>query len=252
MNNGFQGFQMGDRLKNILLYLLTAAASFFFGLFVLDQVILPQLAGGKILVEVPALEEIPLSQARKLCQEAGLLLSVRGETYNDEVPAENILKQEPDPGIVVKQGRNVYVLVSLGPEIVRVPRVEGLTLRQAKILIERSRLVLGEVKRQGDPAVGRDRVLEVEPKGGTALPKGTELRLVVSDGVPKVEVPAVIDNTLEQAREIIERAGLRLGAATYKYNRYIPEGRVLDQSPLERAMVDVGTEVNLVLSTNVR
>ena len=107
---------MRETLRNRLLYLLTAVASFFFGLFVLDQIILPQLAGGKMLVEVPALEGFSLSQARKLCREAGLLLTIRGETYNDDKPAESILKQEPDPGIVVKQGRKVFVLVSLGPE----------------------------------------------------------------------------------------------------------------------------------------
>ena len=152
----------------------------------------------------------------------------------------------------MKQGRKVYVLVSLGPEIVNVPRVEGLTLRQAKILIERSRLVLGEVHRQSEETVSRDRVIQVEPPGGTALPRGAELKLIVSDGVPRIEVPSVIDRTLEQAGAILESAGLRVGVVTYKYNRFIAEGRVLDQSPLERAVVDKDTMVNLVLSTTVR
>ena len=239
-------------LKNSFLYLLTAVISFLFGLFVLDQIILPHLAGGKMRIEVPAIEGLPLSRARTLCREAGLLLSVRGETYNDEIPPESILKQEPETGIVVKQGRRVYVLVSLGPEIVSVPRVEGLTLRQARILIERSRLVLGEVERRSDDTVSRDRVIQVEPPGGTALPRGVELRLVVSDGVPRVEVPSVIDKTLEQAREILENAGLRVGVVTYKYNRFIAQGRVLDQSPLERVLVEKDTGVSLVISTTVR
>jgi len=243
---------VNETLKNSLIYLLTAVASFFFGLFVLDQIILPYLSGGKIQVEVPALEGLSLSQARKLCREAGLLMTVRGETYHDKIPSESILKQEPDAGIVVKQGRKVYVLVSLGPEIVSVPRVEGLTLRQAEILIERSSLVLSEVSRQSDETIGRDRVLRMEPPGGTALPKGAEVKLVVSDGVPRVEVPSVIDKTLEQAREIIESSGLRVGLVSYKYNRFIADGRVLDQSPLERAVVERDTSVDLVLSTSVR
>ena len=243
---------MLERVKNILIYFLTAVISFFVGLFVLDQIILPNLAGGRVLVEVPALENLSQTKARELCREAGLVLAVRGETYNDEVPADNILKQEPDPGIVVKQGRKVYVLVSLGPEIVNVPRVEGLTLRQAEILIERSRLVLGETSRQSDPAVGRDRVIQVQPPGGTALAKGAAVSLVVSDGVPKIEVPSVIDKTFEQARAILENAGLGLGTVTYKYNRFIPEGRVLDQSPLEKALVNEGTQVELVISSSIR
>jgi eukaryotic-like serine/threonine-protein kinase len=243
---------MHSKLKNSLFYLITAVASFFFGLFILDQVILPQLTGGKLQVEVPALENIQLVQARKLCQEAGLVLTVRGETYNDAVPADHILKQEPDPDIVVKQGRKVYVLVSLGPEIVNVPRVEGLTLRQAEILIERSRLLVKEVSRSSDASVGRDRVLQIDPSGGTALPKGAGVSLVVSDGVPRVEVPSVIDKTFEEASQIIESLGLKVGSVTYKYNRFIPQGRVLDQSPLERAIVEEETSVNLVFSTNVR
>jgi len=37
---------------------------------------------------------------------------------------------------------------------------------------------------------------------------------------------------------------------SYKFNRYLPADRVIDQQPLERTPVEKGTRVNLVLSSS--
>ncbi|MEA1997147.1 MAG: PASTA domain-containing protein, partial [Gemmatimonadota bacterium] len=227
---------MNIKFKTSLVYLVTAAVSFFFGLFVLDQVILPQLVGGQREIEVPDMEGVKLDLARIACEEKGLSLAVRGETYHEMVEARCVIKQDPEPGVTVKRGRQIFVVVSLGREIVEVPRVEGLTRRQATILIERSRLDVSKIITQSDEEVPAGRVIEVDPKGGTALASGGRVVLYVSEGARKVKVPSVIDKDLEEARESIEEAGLSLGNVSSKYS-YIPEGRVIDQLPLEYTTV---------------
>lgn len=239
---------MKGRIRTLIVYLFTAAFSFLLGLFILDQVILPHLTGVQQESPVPSLEGRSLSDARQICAESGLGLSVQGETYHPSIPASNVMKQDPEAGTLVKPGRQVYVLVSLGPEMVTVPHVNNLTLRQAQILIERNLLKVGEIRTVSDPRVARGRVIEISPPAGEALPHGGSVFLTVSEGVEQVRVPAVIDKPLEEAGNILDAAGLKVGTVSRQFNRFIPEGRVIDQSPLERAQVNVGTAVDLVVS----
>ncbi|MCE5270484.1 PASTA domain-containing protein [bacterium] len=239
---------MKGRLRSFLVYTLTAVFSFFLGLFILDQVILPQITGGKEEVEVPKLEGMSLDEGRSLCRGQGLELIVQGETYHASVPASHIMKQDPEAGAMVKRGRQVYVLSSLGPETVTVPPVGGLTLRQAQILIERGMLKVAAVHRRPDSRVARDRVIEVQPAEGSPLPWGGAVELTVSDGVEQLRVPSLIDKPLQEAESTLNAAGLRLGRVSYQQNSFIPAGRVLDQAPLERAIVNSGAAVDVVVS----
>jgi serine/threonine-protein kinase len=152
--------------------------------------------------------------------------------------------------MVVKQGRGIQVILSRGPEMVNVPHVEGLTRRQASILVERNFLQVENVLTTGDADVARGRVVQVDPPPGTLLPKGSQVVLTVSEGAQKVRVPSLIDLTVEQARETLEEEGLQIGEVTFRFNRYLPAGKIIDQHPLERTPVERGGKVDVVVSSS--
>ena len=241
---------MRDKLKSFLIYVLTAVVSFFFGLFILDQVILPQLTGAGRRAEVPVLTGMGEGAALAACQQAGLALEVQGETYSGEMEAGLVLDQDPEAGLTVKQGRGVYVILSRGPEMVTVPHVVGLTQRQAAILIENNFLAVEQVNTTVNASIARGRVVEVDPPPGSVLPKGAALTMVVSQGTQKIRVPSLIDKTVEEARKILTDAGLAIGEVAFRINRYLPPGRVIDQHPLERTPVARDTEVDVVVSSS--
>ncbi len=243
---------MGDKLKNLLIYALTAAVSFFFGLFILDQVILPQLTGAGRESEVPELLGKSRDQAAAACRDAGFGFEVHGETYSSSVGAGRVLDQDPEQGMVVKQGRGIYVILSKGREMVGVPHVVGLTRRQASILIENNFLVVDSVLSASDANMARGRVVAVEPPPGTSLPKGSRVTLSVSEGARKVRVPSLIDKSVDEARAILRGAGLAIGKVSFRYNRYLSAGRIIDQHPLERTPVEPGVTVDVVVSTTSR
>lgn len=243
---------MGNKLRSLLIYVLTAAVSFFFGLFILDQVILPQLTGAGREAEVPELDGMSFEEANAACRDVGLLLEVKGETYSNRIEGGMVLDQDPDPGLTVKQGRSVYVIMSKGPEMVTVPHLVGLTRRQAEILIENNFLSIDTVLTVSDAAVGRGRVVASDPEPGSPLPKGTAVKLTLSEGTPKIPVPSLIDKSLDEAREILTGSGLKIGDISYRFNRYLPEGKVIDQHPLERTPVASQTKVDLVVSRSRR
>ena len=189
-----------------------------------------------------------LDEAKALCGESGLTVTVQGKTYHPVIPEDGVMKQEPEAGTMVKTGRQVYVLVSLGPEMVTVPHVKNLTLRQAQILVERNSLQVAEIAYRSSQEVPKGRVLDISPPTDEKLPHGTAVILTVSEGTEQVSVPTVIDKPLEEAGNILTAAGLKVGKVTFRENRFIPEGHVIDQSPLEREEVSTGAAVNLVVS----
>ncbi len=241
---------MVNKFKSLLIYTLTAAVSFFFGLFILDQVILPQLTGVGLESEVPVLAGKSREQAAAICQGANLGLEVHGETFSPHVPAGHVLDQDPEQGLVVKQGRSVYVILSKGQEMVGVPHVIGLTSRQAAILIENNFLVVDSVLAAADARMARGRIVAVTPPPGTPLPKGSLVTITVSEGARKVRVPSLIDKSVDEARAILQDAGLSLGEVSFRYNRYLTAGRVIDQHPLERTPVESGVAVDVVVSSS--
>ena len=243
---------MSTKLKSLFIYVLAAAVSFFFGLFILDQVILPQLTGVGLESEVPVLAGESREDAAAICQGANLGLEVHGETYSASIPAGHVLDQDPEQGLVVKQGRSVYVILSKGPEMVGVPHVVGLTSRQAEILIENNFLVVDSVLSAADAKTARGRIVSVIPSPGTFLPKGSMVTLTVSEGAQKVRVPSLIDKSLNEARAILQDAGLSLGEVSFRFNRYLPAGRVIDQHPLERTPVELGVTVDVVVTNSIQ
>lgn len=241
---------MNGKLKSFLIYLLTAAISFCFGLFILDQVILPQLTGAGRESVVPEMVGLSHRDAESACRDAELMLEVQGETYSADSPEGYVLDQDPEAGLSVKQGRSVYVILSRGPEMVVVPHVKGLTRRQAEILIERNFLLVDTVSTVTDPATTQGRVVAITPEPGTMLPKGAQVSMVVSEGTPKIRVPSLVDKTIDEAREILAGTGLTMGEVAFRYNRFLTAGTIIDQHPLEHTPVEQGSRVDVVISSS--
>ena len=81
-----------------------------------------------------------LSEALDRLRTVGLDLEVRSFRYSQEVPENRIVRQSPEPGRIVKAGRGVGVVLSRGPERHPTPDVRGLSLEDARILLEEAGL----------------------------------------------------------------------------------------------------------------
>lgn len=68
------------------------------------------------------------------------------------------------------------------------------------------------------------------------------------DPANKVIVPRLIGQPVEEARNMINEAGLYLGNVSFEYHRSAPEDQVISQTPAIGATVNRGSAVHLVLS----
>ena len=128
--------------------LVTAA----FGLFIV-LLFYGAFTAGRILyqnyfqtqeVPVPRVEGLSTTAAEALLRDHGLTLGIRGTRNDREAPEGMILSQDPQPGIHVRTGSAVGVIVSEGIRIVTVPDITGKSQRDAEVELENQGLRVGE------------------------------------------------------------------------------------------------------------
>ncbi|MGB0101479.1 MAG: Stk1 family PASTA domain-containing Ser/Thr kinase [Nocardioides sp.] len=99
-------------------------------------------------------------------------------------------------------------LFESAPEQVGVPNVIGKNENQARALIGEAELTVGSIERENSDDVAAGKVISQDPTADTFVDPDSAVGLVISLGKPEVEVPFVIDMTREQARTVLEEAGL--------------------------------------------
>lgn len=211
---------------------------------VLAAVVLAVLAGGMAAgwwalqdyvnvgeVVVPDFRGRPLPEVQALASQLRLQVVVGGQQYSDRYPQNTVADQDPPPGHRVREGRWITVITSQGAELVVVPDVTRRTLTEATLLLEQARLRVGTVQEDFDDQAPRGTVVSQEPAPGSSLPRGTEVRLVVSRGPELVTVPNLVGLTLEEARAVLHRVGLALDRIGYVPREDSEPGRVAEQEP---------------------
>ncbi len=106
----------------------------------------------------------------------GLVGSVEAEAYDDTVPAGSVISQDPPSGTLTA-GEEVSLVVSLGPELVEVPRVLAYGIDAATAKLEEQGF---EVKVLNDDSyVGLGFVVGTDPGGGEDAPAGSTITLFI-------------------------------------------------------------------------
>ncbi len=116
-----------------------------------------------------------------------------------------VLKQVPDTGSIVKEGRTVFLTVNmLTPPRIPMPNLVNLSLRSAEMLLRNNKLLLGDTIYKPDIAAGA--ILEQRYKGAVINPgelilQGSKVSLVIGNGLGNTEwdVPDVTGITVDEA-----------------------------------------------------
>ena len=208
-------------------------------------------------VTVPEVKGKQLALARQILEDNRLRVNV-AETYDANVPAGQVVSQDPDVGKTVKSDRLVTIYVSKGGEAIDMPDLAGLAKSAAIERLQKLGLNLGSVYEK-DSSSEPGTVLSHDPTTGTKINRGQVIDLVVSRGEPerKVEkvqvtqkvtrVPNVENASLEVAEDGIEGRGLYVGSVTTQESSQA-EGTVIAQYPSPDAEVEVGSSVDLVVA----
>jgi beta-lactam-binding protein with PASTA domain len=135
------------------------------------------------------------------------------------------------------------------PHIATVPRVVGDPVDEVVRRLTGLGFEVEVARARFDQAqeVPADHVLLVRPTAGTELEVGGTVTIVPSRGPPPVQVPPVEGKPLEEARRLLERAGLEVSAVRERFDGRVRAGAVIARRP-DDAHLPMGSAVTLVVS----
>lgn len=197
--------------------------------------------------KVPPVLAKTQSEAGKKLSDAGLKLGEVTHRYSDTVDRGTVISTDPKPGSRVRDHAPVALVVSDGPETVRVPGLGGVALDEARARLKKDGLEPGMVTREFSEDVAKGSVIGTDPAAGTERRAGAAVALTVSKGSP-VDVPDVTGEDLADARQELQDAGLKVKVAAAQVNSEFDKGQVAAQSPRADSQLAEGDTVTLTVS----
>jgi beta-lactam-binding protein with PASTA domain len=170
---------------------------------------------------VPDFFGLTIQETDALAKKSKMKYQIIDSVYTTLVLRGCVAEQNPKPGFKVKKWRTISLTINaFRPEMVAMPNLINLPLRQANSLIESSGLVIG--KKSYKPDLSIDIVLSQlhdgkEITSGDSLVKGSIVDLVLGKGYSNqtTSVPDLLGMTLEEATDRINGTSLNLGAFNF-------------------------------------
>lgn len=186
------------------------------------------------VIAVPDLEGVSTTDAQALARDAGLEIEwLEDERYDESVPANHVLRQDPRAGSLVKRGAAIRAAVSLGQEVVEVPDVSNRALQAAQVTLASQGLALGKVANVFSSSGKPGTVVNQDPAAGSNVSRGQTVDLYLSlDSKSAIFVmPDLVYRRYTEARRFFEARGIRLGSVKFEAYEGIAEGIILRQYP---------------------
>lgn len=126
-------------------------------------------------IDVPSVTGKSASEATQALEDAGLEATRAEDAYSTTVDKGSVISQSPANGTLTR-GESVTLTVSKGPEMVAVPKVEGLTQAAATKKLEAAGFTVKVQTFLGGPL---DEVRASRPGGGSEAAKGSTVTILV-------------------------------------------------------------------------
>src|SRR6202023_2744786 len=180
---------------------------------------------------------------------AKLMVGTVTQQISNTMATGNVISQDPASGSSVAQGSPVNLVISSGPQMVTVPKVEGLTQDAATTAITAAKLTVGAVAQPTKNKVATRQVISQDPASGGSAAQGSPVNLIISSGPQMVTVPNVEGLTQDAATTAITAAKLAGGTVTQQTSNTVATGKAISQDPASGSSVAPGSPVNLVISS---
>jgi beta-lactam-binding protein with PASTA domain len=230
----------------VVLVLLSAAVLYFFFGY------LPNTTNHGETITVPDLQGLNIEDVESYVTQRNLRYEVNDSTYSEDFPPLTILKQYPQAGSKVKEGRKIFISVNrVAPPSVPVPDlVNQSSLSNAEAVLRSNELKRGKIDYKPSPFLNL--VMEMYYKGqpikaGQRIPKGSVIDLVVGNGYARSNIPTpdLIGHGYDDATFIILGSSLTIGQVTVEGDTTGQTSVVIKQQPPAGNEIKIGDPVDL-------
>jgi len=195
------------------------------------------------MFRVPELRGMTLQEAERAVADADFVIESSTE-HNTEVPAGQIISQDPGEGRELPGGSVIQVVVSEGVENINVPNVRTMTRQQASTTLTNAGFQVN-VSEVFNSDVSAGVVIDQNPREGAALQRGSTVEITVSRGPENVAVPNVLNNTETAATTALTNAGFT-ARTIYAVGDF---GVVIEQEPRAGQRVSPGSTVTITVGS---
>lgn len=224
----------------------------FFSYFMINWAIESVVHSRKEVI-VPDIKGKSALTALSLLSENNLAMQIQGFEFDSSVPVGTVLRQNPQSGINVREGRIIKVIFSQGGESVFVPNLIGMPIRNAELLLRQRQLILGEVTESYSMKFDKGIVMYQEPKVDSQVSKNTYVNLIVSAGNPPKGVILMPDFRQKKISEFYKwvESSPKIKYRIERESKTIfPKDTIIDQKPEYDTQLGEDTEVVVTISDN--
>jgi serine/threonine-protein kinase len=220
----------------------------FLLVFIADKWIMPSIVHDRETVIVPSIEGKTLKQASELLNSHNLYYEIISEQYSGRDEG-TILKQIPKAEEQVKSNRPIYITISKGKEIVKMPSLIGTSIRSARVLLYDKGLNVGEVRYEYSDNYPNDSIISQSIGAGSELVYGDTVSLVVSKGSEfQVYTPKLIGLSFDGIETYIASQGFKLGNVEFVESSTFVPGTITSQTPPSNTLAMPGSYINIVIA----
>ena len=164
---------------------------------------------------------------------------------SDGTEEGDAIRTNPPGGTRAEVGSRILLFISTGPRQVEVPDVVGLARESAEASLNRAGVGFTISEQESSQSPGT--VIAQDPVGGTVVDKGSRVTLTVAKEPERVEVPNVIGDLEDTAKDKLRDAGLNPVVEEEETNDPAAVGQVLRQRPGQGVEVAPRSAVTIVV-----
>lgn len=136
---------------------------------------------------------------------------------------------------------------SSSKEEISIPDINGMTLEDATKALEKVglKIVDGGTEKSDEP---EGTVINVHPKVGTKVKKDSEVRVILSAGETKINMPNIIGSNIEDAKTVLSKNGLENYTIEEQYSDSVDYNDVISTDPSANEEVTKDTKITIYVS----
>ncbi|MBQ2795468.1 MAG: PASTA domain-containing protein, partial [Oscillospiraceae bacterium] len=193
----------------------------------------------------PELIGMDINQAKK--KYSGFDIVVESAAFHEQYDKDIIYDQSVKGGMIVKEGSTIKVKISSGIQYFSLSDYQNFEENQVYKILTDNEIEFNVVNEYHD-TIPEGYVIRTEPGADTQVDSGTVVVIYVSSGAEAsyTEVPSVLNYRLEDAKMILNAAGLRIGSVE-RVDSNKESSTVLNQSITPGTQVARGSTIDLVI-----
>jgi serine/threonine-protein kinase len=193
---------------------------------------------------VPHVVSLTKATARQELKNLGFTVKIADGVHDNSILRGEIVSTKPGVGAKIHKGGVITLVPSLGPVMIKVPPVSGMSLQDAQDALVTAGLKVGPVVKGASATIPAGTVLTTKPLAGHKQPQDEPVTIVVSAGPP---LPSMVGEQLTDAQAQSQQLGFQLNPVT-DHHSDLPANTITSQTPRPGDPITPGEVVTVRVS----